>query len=109
MAVASNKFQAGTEKLVRLFFPEVEFAAVFGQRPDVPLNLRRRRREILALTARPKNACCTSVIRVWISKPRRLPGVRSAGVTWGFRDREELVAAGARHLVDRPDELLELL
>ena len=37
LAVASNKFQAGTEKLVRLFFPGVEFAAVFGQRPDVPL------------------------------------------------------------------------
>ena len=32
IAVASNKFQAGTEKLVRLFFPDVPFAAVFGQR-----------------------------------------------------------------------------
>ena len=37
IAVASNKFQAGTEKLVRLFFPDVPFAAVFGQREGVPL------------------------------------------------------------------------
>ena len=37
LAVASNKFQAGTEKLVRLFFPGVEFAAVFGQRPSETL------------------------------------------------------------------------
>ena len=37
MAVASNKFQAGTEKLVGLFFPEGCFSPVFGQRPDVPL------------------------------------------------------------------------
>ena len=37
VAVASNKFQAGTEKLIRLFFPEIPFAAVFGQRPGVPL------------------------------------------------------------------------
>ena len=37
IAVASNKFQAGTEKLIRLFFPGVEFAAVFGQREGVPL------------------------------------------------------------------------
>ena len=29
IAVASNKFQAGTEKLIRLFFPGVEFAAGF--------------------------------------------------------------------------------
>ena len=36
IAVASNKFQAGTEKLIRLFFPGVEFAAVFGQREGVP-------------------------------------------------------------------------
>ena len=36
-AVASNKFQAGTEKLVRLFFPDVPFSPVFGQRPGVPL------------------------------------------------------------------------
>ena len=37
LAVASNKFQAGTEKLVGLFFPGVTFAAVLGQRPGVPL------------------------------------------------------------------------
>ena len=36
-------------------------------------------------------------------------GVRSAGVTWGFRDRQELVGAGAVHIVDRPAQLLELL
>ena len=36
-------------------------------------------------------------------------GVRSVGVTWGFRDRAELESAGARHLVDRPDEILALL
>ena len=92
LAVASNKFQAGTEKLVRLFFPGVEFAAVFGQRPDVPKEL---------------------VLYVGDSgvdiETAAAAGVRSAGVTWGFRDREELLAAGARQLVDKPEELLALL
>ena len=36
-------------------------------------------------------------------------GVRSAGVTWGFRTRAELEQSGARHIVDRPAELLGLL
>ena len=31
LAVASNKFQIGTEKLVRIYFPSIRFDAVFGQ------------------------------------------------------------------------------
>ena len=33
----------------------------------------------------------------------------AVGVTWGFRDRPELLATGADHIIDRPRELLELL
>lgn len=110
LAVASNKFQAGTEKLIRLFFSGVEFAAVFGQRPDVPLKPSPAVvEEILALTGVAKE----HVLYVGDSgvdiETAAAAGVRGAGVTWGFRDRAELVAAGARHLVDRPDELLGLL
>ena len=55
LAVASNKFPVGTEKLIRLFFPGVEFAAVFGQRPGVPLKPDPTVvREILALTGTPR-------------------------------------------------------
>ncbi|WP_295905512.1 HAD-IA family hydrolase [uncultured Alistipes sp.] len=110
LAVASNKFQAGTEKLIRLFFPGVTFAAVFGQRPGVPLKPSPAVvEEILALTGVAKDR----VLYVGDSgvdiETAAAAGVRGAGVTWGFRDRAELVAAGARHLVDRPDELLGLL
>ena len=44
MAVASNKFQAGTEKLIRLFFPAAPFDVVFGQREGVPLKPERGNR-----------------------------------------------------------------
>ena len=37
LAVASNKFQAGTEKLIREYFPRIEFVAVRGNRDGVPL------------------------------------------------------------------------
>jgi phosphoglycolate phosphatase len=36
-------------------------------------------------------------------------GTRTVGVTWGAGAREELVAAGADHLVDVPAELVDLL
>ena len=37
LAVASNKFQEGTEKLVEEFFPDIRFAAILGNRPGAPL------------------------------------------------------------------------
>lgn len=37
LAVASNKFQAGTETLVRGLFPDIRFAAVLGDREGRPL------------------------------------------------------------------------
>ena len=37
LAVASNKFQEGTEHLVREFFPDLPFVAILGNRPGAPL------------------------------------------------------------------------
>ena len=37
MAVASNKFQAGTEHLIHEFFPEIPFVAILGNREGYPL------------------------------------------------------------------------
>jgi len=36
-------------------------------------------------------------------------GMYPAGATWGFRPREELTGAGARELLDRPEDLLALM
>lgn len=110
MAVASNKFQAGTEKLVRLYFPGVAFDPVLGQRPDVPLKPDPAVVvEILALTGVARD----EVLYVGDSgvdmQTATAAGVRSVGVTWGFRTRGELEQSGAHHVVDTPDEILELL
>ncbi len=110
MAVASNKFQEGTSKLIARFFPGVAFAAVFGQRPDVPLKPDPAVvEEILSRTRTSKDR----VLYVGDSgvdmQTAAAAGVCSVGVTWGFRDRAELEATGARHIIDRPDELLALL
>ena len=36
IAVASNKYQEATVKLIRQYFPSIHFTAVFGQRENVP-------------------------------------------------------------------------
>ncbi len=107
VAVASNKFQAGTEKLVRRFFPSVPFSPVLGQRPDVPLKPDPAVvREILAATGiAPDEALYVGDSGIDMLTAAAA-GVRSVGVTWGFRSREELVEAGACHLADRAGEIL---
>ena len=39
----------------------------------------------------------------------RACGCPCVSVSWGFRSREELVAAGATRIVDTPDELQRVL
>lgn len=110
VAVASNKFQTGTSKLVAAYFPHIHFEAVFGQRAGVPLKPDPAIVEsILAQAGAPRER----TLYVGDSDVDMLTataaGVRSVGVTWGFRDRAELAASGARHIVDSPDEIINLL
>lgn len=110
MAVASNKFQVGTEKLIRSFFPDVRFEAVLGQRPDVPLKPDPAIvEEILATTGVAKERVLYVGDTGIDMQTAKAAGVRSVGVTWGFRSREELVENGAIHLADRAEEILTLL
>ena len=37
LAVTSNKFQAGTESLIRRFFPDIPFVKILGNAPGLPL------------------------------------------------------------------------
>ena len=83
---------------------------VFGQREGVPLKPDPAVvEEILSLTGAAKER----VLYVGDSgvdmQTAAAAGVRSVGVTWGFRDREELVESGAAHIVDKPAEILDLL
>lgn len=106
LAVASNKYHSATESLIREIFPEIAFAAVYGQRegkppkPDPSIVL-----DILQRTS----VMATEALYVGDSGVDMLTaansGVRSVGVTWGFRSREELVEAGACHIANKPDEV----
>jgi len=110
LAVASNKYQKGTEKLIRLFFSEIHFVAVFGQRENVPakpdptiVN------EILAIANEDKQ----NVLYIGDSgvdmQTAQNSGVDALGVTWGFRPRTELEAYSPKYMVDHPAEILSIV
>lgn len=110
MAIASNKYQRATEKLVQHYFSPINFVAVLGQREGVSI--------------KPDPQIVTDILEISpCSKDRVLyvgdsgvdmqtaahAGITSVGVTWGFRSAEELQEHNATYLVDHPSQIRELV
>lgn len=110
IAVASNKYQGGVEKLIRHFFGNLDWAAVEGHRtgmptkPDPSVVF-----SILSQHPTPK----ADVLYVGDSgvdmETARRACVTSCGVTWGFRTRHELVEKHADYIVSTAEDILPLL
>ncbi|MBO5581072.1 MAG: HAD family hydrolase [Bacteroidales bacterium] len=86
IAVASNKFQEGTERLIAEFFPGIPFVAILGNRPGYPL---KPDPEIVGEVLRKADASPAGAILVGDSSTDMLTarngGIRSIAVTWGYR------------------------
>jgi phosphoglycolate phosphatase len=107
LAVASNKYQQATEKLVRHFFPHIHFAAIYGQREGIPIKPDPTVvNDILTLTG----ITCTDALYVGDSgvdmETAHRAQVESIGVTWGFRTEEELKTYQACHIVSRAADIM---
>ncbi|MDR0892257.1 MAG: HAD family hydrolase [Mediterranea sp.] len=89
MAVASNKYQEATRKLIAHYFPEVPFVTVLGQRDGVPFKPDPTIVfDVLALTGVAKGEMLF-VGDSGIDMHTALnAGVDACGVTWGFRPGE---------------------
>lgn len=110
VAVASNKFHEGTCSLIDKFFGLERFVAVYGQRVGVPI---KPDPTVVDEILRDADVMREEVLYVGDSdvdmRTAAAAGVRSVGVTWGFRSREELTEAGAMYLVDQAEKILNLL
>lgn len=110
LAVASNKYQSATRKLVAQYFPDIRFAAVFGQREGVPTKPDPTVvHDILTETGvTPDEVMYVGDSDVDMQTARNA-GVTAVGVTWGFRPRAELAALHPAYLIDQAEELLQVL
>lgn len=106
LAVASNKFQHGTDRLVAKFFGDIDFVAVEGNREGAPL--------------KPDPAIINNILSkagidgkdaVMIGdsgidiRTAKAANIDSIGVSWGFRFAEELYDAGATIVATTMEEL----
>ena len=120
LAVASNKYQAATEKIVAHFFPGI-FDVVLGERPDIPRKpdpqIVKDILECLSVKRSVSEAVCQSegrsVLYVGDSLVDRdtaaAAGLPFIACSWGFVLREKLVDAGVTRIIDKPEELLSFL
>lgn len=110
LAVASNKYNQGTQELIRHYFGRDLFSVVLGQRDNIPV--------------KPDPAIVNDILQqTGIAKANTLyvgdsgvdmqtannSGLTSIGVTWGFRPRQELESNGAHYIADKPEQIKEAI
>ena len=110
VAVASNKFQHGTERLVAKFFGDIDFIAVEGNREGMPLKPDPKVVDNILAKAgvEPGRAIMVGDSGIDI-RTAAAASIASVGVAWGFRYAEELYEAGATTVVTTAAELCEIL
>ena len=120
LAVASNKFQEGTEHLIKEFFPDIPFVAVLGSRPDFPL---KPSPEIVDEVLHKAGVEREEAVMVGDSdtdmETAANGGIDSIAVSWGYRNMKDLAnkwsalrqAQGPLCLmvVDTAEELLKMI
>ncbi|MBQ2367592.1 MAG: HAD family hydrolase [Bacteroidaceae bacterium] len=111
LAVASNKYQAATENLVKKYFPEINFVAVFGQRDNVPVKPDPAIVRDIQQAAGIEDTA--EIIYIGDSlvdlNTAKNSNVEFAAVTWGFCPRESLAENNPAHIADTIEELRAVL
>ena len=108
LAVASNKYQAATEKIVEHFFPGV-FDVILGEREGIG---RKPNPQIVFDILASLSPFTSHLSPLYIGdslvdyETTKNAGVPFVACSWGFVAREKLVDAGIEHIIDKPEEIL---
>ena len=120
LAVASNKYQAATEKIVAHFFPNT-FDVVLGEREGIPrkpdpqivwdicsaLSNKTDGSELCGVVQHGSALSCLyvgdSLVDAATAKAANLPFV---ACTWGFCTKEQLLTVTPDHMVNHPSEII---
>lgn len=107
LAVASNKFQEGTEHLIKEFFPETPFVAVLGSRPNFPL---KPDPEIVGEVLRKADVKKEEAVMVGDSdtdmETAANGGIEGIAVGWGYRNMNGIPGL---KVANSAEELLKIL
>jgi phosphoglycolate phosphatase len=108
LTVATNKPHELLSELMQHYFPTIRWAAVFGNRKDIPIKPNPQIVYDILDT-------CMGIIPAEIlyvgdtavdMQTAANAGITKIGALWGFRTKEELENAGADKLIEKPQELI---
>ncbi|MGM0417849.1 MAG: HAD family hydrolase [Thermodesulfobacteriota bacterium] len=110
LAVVTNKNDFLAQKCIKNFLSEFKFKFVLGQKEGFPTKpdpyMVHKAIEIMG--GKAKNYIFLGDTPVDIETALNA-GIKPVGVTWGFRSEKELVDAGAWKIINRPEDLINLL
>lgn len=110
LAVLSNKPHLQTIDVVKTFFGEDTFIYVQGQKEGIPRKpdptAALRIAQMMGVMPQECVYIGDSEVDVQMGNAA---GMESVGVTWGFRTREVLEQNDAKHTIDVPGQLLEIV
>ncbi len=110
LTVLSNKPHPFTSTIVAQVFPQIDFKVVLGQLPGIPHKPDPSGAlEIANLMGLLPQECTVIGDSTMDIETARNAGMQAIAVTWGYHDRDKLLAAGARQLMDDPAALLAFL
>ena len=109
-AVLSNKPHRQAQDVIGSLFAEGSFEFVQGQQEGIPRKPDPAGALRLAAMAQVSPDECLYIGDTNTDmKTGRGAGMHTAGVLWGFRDKEELQRNKAQYLVSRPEDILKIL
>ncbi len=109
MAVVSNKFDSAVKDLCKKYFSDFLTVAI-GESPEIK---RKPAPDTLYEAMKQLNSSKEDCIYVGDSdvdvNTAHNAGIPCIGVDWGFRGRQVLEDEGADYIIDRPDEIFDIL
>ena len=110
IAVATNKVHIAVKPLMEKYFPEIRFDSMIGQREGIPVKPAPQIMfDILRETGcEPSEALHVGDTATDMQLAHNA-GVTPVGVLWGYRPLKELQEAGAKFIIEKPEELLGLV
>ncbi len=110
LAVASNKYQSATLKLVTHFFPNIHFSIILGQREGIPT---KPDPSIVHDILEHTNIAKEDTLYVGDSNVDMQTainsGVDACGVAWGFRPRIELEKYSPKYIADKAEDIISFI